>query len=326
DATVHRAYYDAVGDSVVAFPPVAGDTFHELHRKRQALARSEPRPLAEPFRDPDPASAGAEFLTPRHANFRGGPIWTRALAALPSPYWKLSGRKAGDEPAADRLAALVGPAVAGDASVRALVVGCYDGTVLDDLKRLTKWQLAGLETNEDALQQARGRGHEVFATSPQDAFMSLPDGRVFDLVFVPDMLEHWDDPPWVLRRLLRLMSPAGRLVVQTPNLDSALLDLFGPTWWHWQLPHHRVLFGRRGLKLLAAACDMKVERLKTVTDAYAAAASVQLNKVGLAGVVPEGAAFPADVSARGAKLAGWARTFWDRWGRGDEMWAVLRPL
>jgi hypothetical protein len=122
-----------------------------------------------------------------------------------------------------------------------------------------------------------------------------------------------------------LLAPAGRFVVRTPNLDSRLLDLFGPTWSHWKLPYHRTLFGRRGLRGLARACDLKVERLTTITDAYAAAASVQINQLGLAGVVPEGAAFSADVSARGAKLAGWARMLWDRWGRGDEMWAALRP-
>jgi ADP-heptose:LPS heptosyltransferase/SAM-dependent methyltransferase len=362
DLRLWHAYYCADDDAAVAFPPVDATTLADLHDRRAKLAGSPVVPARSPHdvsdsrpnstvmdsgsgglqpqqHGPDyrtvPPEAGADFSgtgdtdRPQDSPYQGkcrGSRWLNALAGLPSPYWKLTGRKAGGESDADRLLSLVGRGVARDSSTRALVVGCFDGTVLDELKQRTPWQLYGIETNEQAMEAARRRGHHVWLASPQDAFMTLPDGEVFDLLFVPNMLEHWDDPAWVIRRLVRLMSPTGRLVVRTPNLDSVLLDRFGPTWWHWQLPHHRVLFGRRGLRQLAAACDLKVDRLKTVTDAYAAAASVQLNRVGLAGVVPEGAAFDADVSAEGARLAGWARMLWDPRGRGDEMWAVLRPM
>jgi hypothetical protein len=72
--------------------------------------------------------------------------------------------------------------------------------------------------------------------------------------------------------------------------------------------------------------DLRVAKLRTVTDAYAASASVQLNRLGLAGTVPLGAEFPPDVAAQGSRLAGWARMLWDRWGRGDEIWAVLEMM
>lgn len=325
DRTIYRAYYDTAGDVAVAFPPTSGAELERLHAERARVAGSAALPVgAMPLVFNRQA---VSFPVSPYQGYRGGPAWVRRLGEVPSPYWKLTGRRAGDDPVADRLVSLVRPGVrADDADVRALVVGCFDGSLLDDLKRLTKWQLAGIETNPAAFEQTKAKGHEVWPCSPQDAFMTLPDGRVFDLILVPAMLEHWVDPPWVLRRLVRLLTPAGRLVVRTPNLDSRLLDLFGPTWWHWQLPYHRTLLGRRGLRNLAAMCDLRMERLRTVTDAYAAAASVQLNAVGLAGVVPEGAAFPPAVAARGAKLAGWARLLWDRWGRGDEMWAVLRPV
>ncbi|MDB5297156.1 MAG: glycosyltransferase, partial [Phycisphaerales bacterium] len=312
---VYRAYYDEAGDAAVTAPPVDGPTLDARHADRGRLAGSTVVPPADPERSP-------------YRGFRGGPAWVRLIARSPSPYWRLARRRgpaATDAPAA-RVAALVRPAVAADPGVRALVVGCFDGTILGDLKRLTKWDLTGLETNASAADAARAKGHHVFPCSAQDAFTCLPDGLVYDLIVVPDAFEHWGDPPWVLRRLLRLLAPGGRIVIRTPNLDSLLLARFGPTWWHWQLPYHRTLVGRRGLRLVAAAADLRVEKLRTVTDAYPAAASVQLNRVGLAGVVPEGAAFPADVSAEGARLAGWARLLWDRFGRGDEMWAVLRPV
>jgi SAM-dependent methyltransferase len=213
-----------------------------------------------------------------------------------------------------------------DANFRVLVVGAFQGELLDELKKLTSWQVAGIETNESAVLAARSRGHRIWACSPQDAFMTLPDGEVYDLLLVPAMLEHWEDPAWVLRRLIRLLKPTGRLVVRTPNLDSRLLELFGPTWWHWQPPYHRTLLGRKGLRELARISDMRVAKLRTVTDAYTASASVMLNRIGLAGKVPLGAEFPEEVAVRGSRLAGWARTLWDRWGRGDEMWAVLEMM
>ena len=312
DQRLHRAYYDATGDAAVAFPPVDGHTLGRLYDQRQALARTagvDPGDRPSPFR-----------------GFVGGPRWVQAVARWPSPYWRLAGRKAGDESPAARVASLVGKSLSADPAVRALVVGSYDGAMLDELAQRTRWQLAGLETNAAAADASRAKGHTVWSASPQSAFMALPDGLIFDLIVVPGMLEHWPDPVWMLRRLTRLLMPGGRLILRTPNLDSRLLTLYGPTWWHWQLPHHRVLFGRKGLSRLAAACDLRVVKLRTITDAYTAAASARLNAVGLAGVVPEGAAFDDETSAAGARLAGWGRMLWDWRGQGDEMWAMLRPV
>ncbi|QOV87526.1 glycosyltransferase family 9 protein [Humisphaera borealis] len=318
---IYRVYRDAAGDAAIACPSIASDRLLTLCTERQRRSGSSVVPSANV-----PAGEGISVAISPFQRFRGGPRWARIVAALPSPYWRLAGAKAAAETPTGRLRSMVGPELTGDSSVRALVVGCYDGRDMDDIKSTTKWILTGLETNTTAAAEAEAKGHRVFRCNPQDAFMTLPDGEVFDLIFLPSVLEHWDDPAWVLRRLQRLLTPTGRIVIRTPNLDSMLRRRFGPTWWFWQLPYHRVLLGRRGLRLLAAAVDMRVERLKTITDAYTAAASVQLNEIGLAGIVPDGATFEMRIARRGAKWAGWARTLWDRFGRGDEMWAILRLL
>ena len=72
-----------------------------------------------------------------------------------------------------------------------------------------------------------------------------------------------------------LAAPGGRIVIDTPNLDSKLLDLFGPTWSQWQAPYHRTLLGRRGLRKLARRGSFRVERLRTRTHPLAAVKSVQ---------------------------------------------------
>lgn len=313
DPAVHRVYYDSVGDVALAYPPVGGGTLERLYAEQGKLSGSAVVPPADPGRSP-------------YRQFRAGPLWVRWLTTLPAFYWRLARRRPGEESLGKRMIRLLGAVRLHDSNLRALVVGAFDGALLDELKTLTSWQISGIETNESAVLAARGRGHRIWACSPQDAFMTLPDGEVFDLLIIPSMLEHWTDPAWVLRRLIRLLKPQGRILIRTPNLDSRLLELFGPTWWHWQLPYHRTLLGRSGLRTLARSTELRVTKLRTVTDAYVASASVQLNKLGLAAKVPLGAEFPEDVAARGSRLAGWGRVLWDRWGRGDEMWAVLEMV
>ena len=77
---------------------------------------------------------------------------------------------------------------------------------------------------------------------------------------------------------------------------------------------------------MAALSDLRVVRLRTRTDPYPTCVSVQLNDLGLAAVVPDGARFPDDVASRGVRLAGWSRLLWDWRGRGDFLYAVLRAL
>jgi hypothetical protein len=113
-------------------------------------------------------------------------------------------------------------------------------------------------------------------------------------------------------------------VLNQPNLDSEHVKIFGPTWGHWQVPYHRILTGRRGLKRMAELADFRVVRLRTRTLPYPACVSVQLNDLGLGATVPDTARFPDAVAARGIRLAGWSRLLWDWRGRGDFMFAVLK--
>ena len=72
---------------------------------------------------------------------------------------------------------------------------------------------------------------------------------------------------------------------------------------------------------------MKVVRLRTRTHPYAdRAPSVQLNQLGLAAVVPDTVRFPNETASRGVRLTGWSRMLWDWNGRGDYLYAVLKPL
>jgi SAM-dependent methyltransferase len=311
DASIHHVYYDTACGTAVAYPPLPRERHAALYVARDARA-AEVSP-------PDP-----EYRSP-YARFRRGLIGT-LLQRLPSPYWWFNEPDFGDQTGAEVLRVLGRHRDPADQSVRLLNVGCFDGGTLDAIKAKTSWQLSGTETNTAAAARARDKGYGVWEVAPQDAAMALPVGESFDVVALTHTLEHLQNPLLVLRRLRQLLRPGGLLVLNQPNLDSAHVAVFGPTWGQWQVPYHRALMGRRALRRLAMLADMEVVCVRTRTFPYPACASVQLNDLGLGAVVPDTARFPNEVASRGVRLTGWSRLLWDWRGRGDYLFAVLRSL
>ena len=315
---IHQAYYDPPSGVVVAYPPVALERLNASYAARYAQGAAAavvppPEGLASPY-----------------ARYRGGLLGKLGvadlLARVPSPYWWFE-RPRFDDVTADEVLRLVrGLLDPADAAARVLNVGCFEGKLLDRLKRETRWRLSGIEANPAAAAAARAGGHEVWEVAPQDAPLTITVGTSFDAILLTHTAEHLPDLLLVVRRLRQLLSPGGLVVMDQPNLDSAHARLFGPTWGLWQLPYHRTLMGRRAVRRLATLADMKVVRLRTRTHPYPACVSVQLNDLGLSAIVPDTARFPNDVASRGVRLTGWSRLLWDWRGRGDYLYAVLKAL
>ena len=311
DRSIHHVYYDTSTGVALAAPPLPRERLAGMYAAREARA-------------PQVAPAPGGYRSP-YARFARG-LLGRVLQKLPSPWWWLDEPDFSDVTGDEALAALRGLLDPNDPAVRLLNVGCFDGTALDRIKARTRWQLSGTETNGRAAATARGKGYRVWEVAPQDAPMELPVGESFGVVLLTHMLEHLQNPLLILRRLRQLLRPGGLVVLNQPNLDSAHADFFGPTWGQWQVPYHRVLMGRRGLRRMAELVDMEVVRVRTRTMPYPTCVSVQLNDLGLGAVVPDTARFPNDVASRGVRLTGWSRLIWDWRGRGDFMFAVLRAL
>jgi SAM-dependent methyltransferase len=311
DRAVHHVYYDSATGVALAAPPLPRERLAEMYAARDARA-------------PEVTPSQGNCRSP-YARFAGG-LLGRLFQRLPSPYWWFAEPDFADATGDESLAVLEGLLDANDAAVRLLNVGCFDGGVLERFKSRTRWQLSGTETNARAAAAARAKGFRVRDVAPQDAPLELPVGEAFDVVLLTNTVEHLPNPLLILRRLRQLLKPGGLLVLNQPNLDSAHADCFGPTWAQWQVPYHRVLMGRRGLRRMAELADMKVLRVRTRTLPYPACVSVRLNDLGLGAVVPDTARFPNDVASRGVRLTGWSRLLWDWRGRGDFMFAVLRAL
>ena len=72
---------------------------------------------------------------------------------------------------------------------------------------------------------------------------NLPENH-FDLITMWHFLEHDYDPVGTLQRVLRLLKPDGRLIVEVPRLDSNTYRLFRSRWPGLQAPQHTALYTR----------------------------------------------------------------------------------
>ena len=311
DRKIHHVYYDTAGGAALAYPPLPLERLGSMYAARAARG--------DAIEPPDPAHRSP------FAKFERGVIGKLAQR-LPSPYWWFREPDFADVTTDEVLRTLGGLLDRTDPSVRLLNVGCFDGAVLDRIKSVTKWHAAGTETNADAAARARAKGHLVWEVAAQDAPLALPVDQSFRVIFLANSIEHLPNPLHVLRRLRQLLEAGGLIVLNTPNLDSAHVRVFGPTWGRWQIPYHRTLLGRRGLRRMAELADLRVVKLRTRTLPYPTCVSVQLSELGLGAVVPDTARFDNTIASRGVRLTGWSRLLWDWRGRGDFLFAAMEAL
>jgi len=209
-------------------------------------------------------------------------------------------------------------------ALRVLDLACFEGDLLDGFSA-EGFRTFGCDPSERAVEAARAKGHQVWLGGIEDALRVIPAEERFDLVVMAHTLEHATEPLAALQRAARLLEPDGLILISTPNLDSAQIDRFGPTWAHWHPPFHRFVFSAQALAALAAASGLRCLRTRSWSHPYWSWLSLKLNELGLMGAVPHGLA--PDPETRGAAevTALAARLFQDWRGRGDYLYAVLKP-
>jgi SAM-dependent methyltransferase len=69
------------------------------------------------------------------------------------------------------------------------------------------------------------------------------------------------DPIQALRHAKKLLRPGGLLVVAVPNSDSLQARIFGPFWFHLDIPRHYFHFGMNSLKAALNDLGFRVVQL-----------------------------------------------------------------
>jgi glycosyltransferase involved in cell wall biosynthesis len=316
DRRINYLYYQSKSGLAVTYPPMTKEALNELYEKYYSQKVPE---VIEPA-----AGYGSPY---RH--WRG----TKRLARI-FTYIRVVGKYLDrgnkgllwlSDRTIDEVLRVIGSRVPRRGSrARFLDVGCFDGSLLNEIRKVTDWETFGLEPNEHAVALARSTGHQVWQAYADDAPFVVPQGMLFDVVYLGQTIEHLSNPLETIRRLKCLLAPGGILVMSTPNLDSAQIDRFGPTWAHWHLPYHRAIYSKRALREVAARTEMRVVSSKTFSHPYWTFMSILLNELGTGAAVPHGIEVPEMWRRRALALTFWAKAFWDWRGRGDYIYVVMK--
>lgn len=151
-------------------------------------------------------------------------------------------------------------------SARILDVGCGDGFHLRLLRAVGKagWTIAGVDSSERAVREARAAGLDVHLGTIQEVDLPL---ATYDLALLIATLEHVDDPPAVLARIHALLRPGGRVAIVTDSTATLDFRVFGGRHWGgYHFPRHWNLFNPQALRTLAGNVGFEVESLATIVS------------------------------------------------------------
>ena len=218
----------------------------------------------------------------------------------------------------------------------ALEVGCGNGWMLRAIKQ-RGWTVTGTERNFESAAYAKSASEIPMFVGGLEALQAKP---TFDLIFLFQVLEHLPDPLGTLKQCASLLKPNGRLIISVPNFESWQSQLFGPSWFHLDVPRHLTHFSAASLRDIALLADLTIMKIGFVSFEHDPYGWVQsgLNWLGfrqnqltwlLMGMDPQQRLTPPAVGmlAVGALLAvpAFLLTLWSWWcnaGAVMEVWCM----
>lgn len=155
--------------------------------------------------------------------------------------------------------------VSGRAPGRILDIGCNTGAFLSVARQLGH-EAYGVEMAEEAARYAqRQPGLRVHHGTLEAA--RYPE-RSFDVATLWDVIEHVPDPLALLAEARRVLKDDGLLVVQSPNMASAMAAVAGARWGWWTVPDHLYHFTPATMRRLVQAAGLRVVRCDTWEPAH----------------------------------------------------------
>lgn len=112
---------------------------------------------------------------------------------------------------------------------RVLEIGCAAGRLGREFKKLGHY-VAGIEISESAAQEAKKVLDEVYIFDIENNWPAEISKERFDLIVLPEVLEHVFDPVYVLKKSSAILKPDGKIIITTPNFlawTNRISFLFG---------------------------------------------------------------------------------------------------
>lgn len=126
-------------------------------------------------------------------------------------------------------------------SDKVLEIGFGEGKLLRELKT-RGYVVSGVEQSE----YARERMKKLIGSKNVFDDIDKVSGK-YDVVVMYHVLEHIQEPKKYIKKIMRILTPGGRLIVRVPNIDSLEARLAGADWYHLDYPNHQILFSEAGL-------------------------------------------------------------------------------
>lgn len=150
-----------------------------------------------------------------------------------------------------------------DKSISILDVGCGNGGLLDELKKLGYSNLSGLDPSSICVQNIRNKHIEAFEGSIFN--MNILQDRTFDLVILSHVLEHICNLRIAKNNLSSIVKKEGYLYIETPDA-SRYKDYFILPYYYFDTEHinhydeyfHELLFSDNFSKVVSGKKNMLV--------------------------------------------------------------------
>ena len=310
---LNHIYLDARHGIVIIQPELTKEALDSLYRVNYSAPGS---------------SANFPVGTSPYRNFNGMRIWEKLLFLLPigDLSKKVLPSLAKDNTLIELVEAVKRARGTSLKAMHFLDTGCFEGHLLDQIRSSTDWHVYGLEPNQLAADVARSKGHFVWCGHADSVGTLIPKDQKFDVIYLGQSLEHFQDPAVVLEQLQLWLALDGVIVVSTPNLNSREINWFGPTWAHWHPPYHRYIFSKLGLFSLARKVNLLPAYFQTHSNPYWTALSLAHNQMGLSGSASHAVIFDRKLSGRAQRIHFWKSVFWNPIGQGDYcIFAMKRP-
>ena len=155
---------------------------------------------------------------------------------------------------------------------RVLDVGCGGGEFGRSLKERGAKEVVGIEVIERAWELARRNLDDALLGNIESMELPFEDGY-FDCIVFGDVLEHLIDPTGVLKRLKRVLSPDGVMVMSIPNIQFyQTIDMLGRGRWKYEDAGimdrtHLRFFTAVEINEMVQAAGLKLSRLQPLSMA-----------------------------------------------------------
>lgn len=140
-------------------------------------------------------------------------------------------------------------AIGSDKKSRILDYGCGNGEFLGELRKLGYLNVLGYDFDPQAVKAANSIG--IAATCNLEEISGC-----FDTIMLNHVIEHLPDPIQELKKLSKLLSEGGLIVIRTPNNESLLAKICGNDWRGWETPRHLNVMNKCVLGKLVEKSDL----------------------------------------------------------------------